>query len=208
MTLPSSPYSPVSTVPMTPPGFTAAAAPTRFVFPPPVELLEPGVYEYGFQDFPYAYQDPRNGYPYFNAGQQVMNNGFQEQNPFGFMQDINGGYQTVNPGSEVPGNGHQNPNSEGPDVQNNGGCDEGLINGFEGREELSVDDPMAAYAEASADFAAMATLPDGFEEEQGDDDDEPAQGNRSIPMSLQISNNFSIKRLSKLVSTYNADTAR
>ena len=38
---------------MTPPGF--AAAPTRFVFPPPAELLEPpagAVYEYGFQDFP------------------------------------------------------------------------------------------------------------------------------------------------------------
>ena len=81
MTVPSSPYSPVSTAPaMTPPGFTAAAAaPTRFVFPPPVELLEPaGLYEYGFQDFPNAgYQDPRNGYQYYNVGQQVLNDGFQ-----------------------------------------------------------------------------------------------------------------------------------
>ena len=80
MTMPSSPFSPVSTAPaMTPPGFTAAAAPTRFVFPPPVELLEPaGLYEYGFQDFPNAgYQDPRNGYQYYNVGQQVLNDGFQ-----------------------------------------------------------------------------------------------------------------------------------
>ena len=51
-------------------------------------------------------------------------------------------------------------------------------------EELSGDDPMAAYAEASADFAAMATLPDGFEDdEQGDNDDEPEQGKRSISLS-------------------------
>ena len=43
---------------------------------------------------------------------------------------------------------------------------------------------MAAYAEASADFAAMATLPDGFEDdEQGDNDDEPEQGKRSISLS-------------------------
>lgn len=160
---------------MTPPGFTAAAAPTRFVFPPPVELLEPaGVYEYGFQDFPNAaYQDPRNGYQYYNVGQQVLNDGFQfqDQNPFGFMQDVNVGYQV----QEDPGNGYQNHSSAGPDVQSNG-CDEGLVNGFEDPEELSGGDPMAAYAEASADFAAMATLPDGFEDdEQGDNDDEPEQ---------------------------------
>ena len=84
---------------MTPPAFPAAAAPTRFVFPPPMELLESGVYEYGFQDFSgSAYPDPRNGFQYYNAGQHVFNNGFQEQNPnpLAFMQDFFSGNQGCN----------------------------------------------------------------------------------------------------------------
>ena len=182
--LPSSPFSPLPSAPMTPPGFAAATAPTRFVFPPPVELPEPGVYEYGFQDFPIA-----NGYQqYFSAGPSVLNNGLQEQNPFGFIQEVNCGYQ-------IADNMYQGPIGEGPVVQGNS-CDEGIVHGFEGREVSRGEDPMVDYAEASSDFAALATLPDGFEDEQHDDDgDEHVQGMRTNSLSLSSYSNFVTKTL-------------
>ena len=53
---------------------------------------------------------------------------------------------------------------------------------------------MAAYAEASANFAALATHPDGFEEEAGDDD-VPVQGIRSISLSRNPPQNFLTQNL-------------
>ena len=120
---------------MTPPGF--AAAPTRFVFPPPMELLEAGVYEYGFQDFSggSTYPDPRNGFQYYNAGgQHVFNNGYQEQNPLAFLQDFFGGNQAVD-----QGNGHQDPSNAGAGNVQGDGCGEGLPNGFGDRGGFKYD---------------------------------------------------------------------
>ena len=163
---------------MTPPGFSAASAPTRFVFPPPAELLEPGVYEYGFQDLATTYQDPGNPYQNFDAaaaGQPFVNNGFQEeQYPFGvYQEEVNtaAGHQAASGEFvEDPGyNGYQNEAH-----QSNDGLDD---DGFDNPDVMSGEDSMAAYAEASADFAAMATLPDGFED---DDVETVQQGNDPI----------------------------
>lgn len=70
--------------------------------------------------------------------------------------------------------------------------------------ESNADDPMAAYAEASANFAALATYPDGFEEEAGDND-VPVQGIRSISLS-QPRSEFSFTKFvsSKIASVERA----
>ena len=124
---------------MTPPGFATAPAPTRFVFPPPMEFLETSVYEYGFQDFSggSAYPDPRNGFQYYNAGgQHVFNNGFQEQNPLAFMQEFFGGNQAA----ADHGKGHHDPSNAGADNVQGDGCDEGLLNGCGDRGGCTHDD--------------------------------------------------------------------
>ena len=178
---------------MNPPGFSSASAPTRFVFPPPAELLEPGVYEYGFQDFATAYQDPGNPYQNFNAaaaaaGQPFVNNGFQEeQYPFGaYQEEVNttAGYQAASGEfGEDPGTGYDGYQNQVH--QSNDGLDD---DGFDNPDVMSGEYSMAAYAEASADFAAMATLPDGFEDD--DDVETVQQGNNSI---FSLSLHFKLK---------------
>ena len=68
--------------------------------------------------------------------------------------------------------------------QSNDGLDD---DGFDNPDVMNGEDSMAAYAEASSDFAAMATLPDGFED---DDVETVQQGNNSI---FSLSLHFKLK---------------